>query len=1683
MNKNKLAIVVGTALYTAGVAASANQVTPVGVDLMALHQAQQKIKENTNTSQYLNPLRNGAYSNVQFTPKTDKDKFKLDQNDDGQRHTYIIQLTEKPIATYDGSIKGLQATRASSNQQAKLFSSNGQNSVQPAIDAYRKHLLNKQNVMVQKAQQVGVPVSIRQQFTTAINGISAELTQSEAQRLAQLPEVQYIQKSRNYELHSDVGPEHIGAGGVWDGSAIANEGKYTGEGMLVGILDTGINTEHPSFAAKDGEGYFHTNPLGSGNFLGECSLAEFAQKCNDKLIGVYTHPNIAASYFSEPANPWEQPVQLAPAFGEDFNGHGSHVASTVAGNILFEVDDLAPSYGGGSGDPIGVKMPKVSGVAPRANIISYQVCYPVGGCDGEAMLFAIEQAIKDGVDVINMSIGGGENFPWDDAFEMAFLSAREAGVAVALSAGNSGAANGTDSLYTVDHTSPWVLNVAATTHARYISVDGKSLTDFSGGDESLIPDTLDGAGVSESFSGTFVLASDYGDARCNTPFAEGTFDKNHIVVCERGDIARFQKAINVQAGGAGGFVLYNTSAEGDSVNDDVYVIPGIHLSEQQFYGNWQVKGLKPWLESGTELKGTITASEAKRVIDNEKADWLASFSSRGPSQTVDEIFSPGIAAPGVDIFAAWTEENPFVESADTRDWNRISGTSMASPHLAGAMTLVRQARPNWSASEVQSALQMTANSKAIKMKHARYEDVINPGPYRVGHGLVNVADAINAGLVMDETADNFRRANPHNGGRVRDLNLPQLVNRDCGLSCSWTRTITATKDGSWTVNVEKAEKDQMFDEWTLDPSAKMSVTPSQFSLKAGDSITLTITSQFSEADMAWYDGTVQYDQGEIQFIAEDPNMPVSTWPYSSQYQGKVLPNTLHVTASDDNAQSVVKDVPFGIPASSIIAVAYEPVLLQTKTVTLPRQQANGMDTLTDSSGYFSIDEMPWITTIDIAVPSNAALLTAELMEVVSSTNDPDPLNAFVNADMFIVRDYNNDGRIHFSEAICGSMLAQTTAGEFCTIENPEAGDYKLVIANNYLYPATAQDTIAYRHAVVAKSETSDISLDFAASESAELNADMTISWNKDMLSNTQYLSAIAVNAPNSEAGSLALIPLSLKRGANTVSVIASQTDALVGDRLDFEMVIQANKSGQDRDIAVNVTVPEGLTLDAASITQVEGLTLTESGFAINTAQVNSADWPTQYRMTTNENDMMCRTPWDLPGVNGGYVNLKEFGINPSWGSIYEVNEWGWGNWAHDVNVPVYTDKGRLTPFDNEVYFYTDQIVVSSKGFVQLDAVQYNAWDIFPHNVHMELPSKDYGTPPDFIFAPFHNANLDMNWNQEFTLAKYAPHWDRAQESGVSMAYLGDYILVEWDNAKTVSETFDENWNRQYEDRDDSYDYQMFLSQTTNYRPGQYEVIMAYDNIDFATQQGLGSIGLRGYTGPRAGFNPLYGHSGVSFAFNDLKDKVKSGLVVCYDIVSSESSRITVNFSAMVNSHGIGDTQTVYIDGSVQGVTSALANTDINVAANLAMVALDDAKIDENTSLQGVVINYTDADGGRAGNTITLTGDNIVGEVSGHNSGSTLTITPNANWHGQTEVTVTVSDNVFKNDSVSQSFMLTVVSDGVELGCTDSSATNYNADANSDDGSCTYPVEKKKSSGSLLWLLGLTGLFFIRRRFY
>ncbi|MDQ3494417.1 MAG: S8 family serine peptidase [Pseudomonadota bacterium] len=683
-------------------------------------------------------------------------------------HAHIVIFREAPLATYQGERPGLAAPprHASGKRKGKIDVHSG-----PA-KAYVNDLRNRQrNHENSLARTLGRPLQVNLRMQHAVNAVVTVLSPAEAAQVKRDPNVLLVEGYREYALDTDAGPLLIGAPTVWNsGSGLPpglrtdESGPAKGEGIVFGILDSGINFGSPSFAAIDGLGYQHTNPLGTGNYLGTCTAGQVDDgRCNDKLIGGYDFVCGAPAFQCGRPN-----IREEPGFG-DTSGHGSHTASTAAGN------HRDTTFRGAA--------VQLSGVAPRGNIIAYDICYTntatgQGLCPNVSAVAAVNQAVADGVvDVINYSIGGGAA-PWNEAVSLTFLNASDAGIYIAASAGNSGPGAGT-----LGHNEPWTASTAAATHNRqgfefFFSVTGPSpvppalttilLRPGSGGvaHTSAIPGT-----TPLVVSPTFNAAND----GC-VAFPAGTF-QNAIAVITRGSCSFSTKANSAAAAGAIAIVIANNQAG--------LITPSVPGTTIPAFMVFQDDGIAIRDFAAGKSNATAGIGYPALVIPGTP-DVLASFSSRGPAPF--DLLKPDLTAPGVNILAAYAGSTitGFAQLIDM-----ISGTSMASPHQAGAAGLIRQLHPSWSVPEIKSALALTATQGVL------LQDGVTPAnAFASGSGRVQVDLAARAGLVMHETTANYLAANPNAGGDPATLNQPSMARGDCSSSCTFTRVFRSTRKNS-----------------------------------------------------------------------------------------------------------------------------------------------------------------------------------------------------------------------------------------------------------------------------------------------------------------------------------------------------------------------------------------------------------------------------------------------------------------------------------------------------------------------------------------------------------------------------------------------------------------------------------------------------------------------------------------------------------------------------------------------------------------------------------------------------------------------------------------------------------------------------------------------------------------------
>lgn len=413
----------------------------------------------------------------------------------------------------------------------------------------------------------------------------------------------------------------------------------------------------------------------------------------------------------------------------DADGHGTHTASTAAGRYSFKASM--------SGYASGI----AKGVAPKARLAIYKVCWKDSGCFDSDILAAFDAAVNDGVDVISISIGGGDGISspyYLDPIAIGSYGAVARGVFVSSSAGNDGP-NG----MSVTNLAPWLTTVGAGTIDRNFPADvvlgnGKKLSGVSL--YAGLP--LSGKMYPLVYPGKNGILS---ASLCMENSLDPRLVRGKIVICDRGSSPRVAKGLVVKKAGGVGMILANGVSNGEGLVGDAHLIPACAV------GAGEGDAIKSYITS-TPL-ATASINFRGTIIGIKPAPVVASFSGRGPNGMNPEILKPDLIAPGVNILAAWTDAvGPTGLDSDTRrtEFNILSGTSMSCPHVSGAAALLKSAHPDWSPAAIRSAMMTTASITDNRFQPMTDESTGKPTtPYDVGAGHLNLDLAMDPGLVYD----------------------------------------------------------------------------------------------------------------------------------------------------------------------------------------------------------------------------------------------------------------------------------------------------------------------------------------------------------------------------------------------------------------------------------------------------------------------------------------------------------------------------------------------------------------------------------------------------------------------------------------------------------------------------------------------------------------------------------------------------------------------------------------------------------------------------------------------------------------------------------------------------------------------------------------------------------------------
>lgn len=542
----------------------------------------------------------------------------------------IVQLKDAPLATYTGGTNGIPATKP---ERGRLDPSS------PAYRAYERFLANERANVKAFLAQKAPGVKVVAEYDTVLNAVAVELNGASVSALAKHPKVASVEQSWTYKPTMNRSVDIIRATEVWAGQG-GQAGA--GAGVDVGIIDSGIAEDHPFFSCKD----------------------------------EIPHKTYAAG--------------TAGSGVDIVNSHGTHVAGTVGGCVtdLGEVDADGPVDG------------TISGVAPGVNLHDYNVFPGYGGgyvaFGGSAFSHdiarAVEDAVDDGMEVVNLSLGGSVQGEHDYLAE-AINAAAAAGVVPVVSAGNEGPGPATVG-------SPGnamdALTVGATTNSHYVGVNvvteegsfGAAVGDFDPFAEHPVSDVP-------------LVAWNTTDPQACAGSQPAESVAGAVVLIQRGTCAFADKVANAAAAGAVGVIVYNNSGGDPTAMGGTGEIPAVMVSD--------VDGAA--LIEGLPSKVSIDGSEPVEVL-TENEDIMAGFSSRGPGPFTDNI-KPDVTAPGVNIYSSVFDE---AVGTDATGWAMFQGTSMAAPHVAGSAALLLAQDGNLSPADVKSKLGNNAEREVWQTK-------------------------------------------------------------------------------------------------------------------------------------------------------------------------------------------------------------------------------------------------------------------------------------------------------------------------------------------------------------------------------------------------------------------------------------------------------------------------------------------------------------------------------------------------------------------------------------------------------------------------------------------------------------------------------------------------------------------------------------------------------------------------------------------------------------------------------------------------------------------------------------------------------------------------------------------------------------------------------------------------------
>jgi uncharacterized repeat protein (TIGR01451 family) len=722
--------------------------------------------------------------------------------------------------------------------------------------------------------------------------------------------------------------------------------------------------------------------------------------------------------------------------------------------------------------------------------------------------------------------------------------------------------------------------VAASTHNRAFLSSVISAT----GGITTPPPALIGRGMSNGLGlhpVVYAGAAPYNDPLCQS--AIGIVYTNTIVVCDRGVNGRVEKGINVQARGAVGMVLAEVVGDGPGglTTDSEQPIPAVYLTTTD--GN----KLKAWLAAGGSGH-QVAFSPTVIDVNPSYGDVMAAFSSRGQNLSLPDIIAPSVTAPGVAIFAAYNATENFAV---------IQGTSMSSPHVAGAAALMVALHPTWTPAEIQSALMTTAKTSVVK------EDGVTPAdPFDMGAGRVDLSTASRAGFVLDETYAHYIAANPAGGGDPKSLNLASFGNAACVQQCKWTRTLTSvlTSTASYTASV------------TSPAGMTVTVTPANFALGAGASQVITVSVNVGSLPIGvWKFAQVNFDGG--------PSLPAAHFPVAVKPSAGSLPARIDITTPRDSGS-----MDFSVTSLEVTTLTHRidglvPAIQSTDVLTGDTHVGSGglasaLDNPNDGVKIYTVT----LTTNDVRLHGGVVASTAGDM------------------DLYLVKDLNGDGFPQLSDLLV-AQSASAAVLEQVDVITDTGGTYFFVL-QNFAPGPNPPSHYTFEIARVAKSDAGNTGLLGPTSAQGGTPYVLTLTYNEPQMdAGENWYGLLTLGTDPGNPNNIGKVPVNVHRVADEVSKSVSASTAVPGQVVTYTIVIK-NPDPVAHNYVVADVLPAGVTYVSGTLTGPATYSSTLNAVLISTTvqgQLNPANYIVEDSLTNP--GLVAESP------TGGFLDLSQFG--------------------------------------------------------------------------------------------------------------------------------------------------------------------------------------------------------------------------------------------------------------------------------------------------------------------------------------------------------------------------------------------------------------------------------------------------------